>query len=52
MANIAQAKSTQTAYRVTLTNPQGHTWYADEPSDTIKVVKILHRIQFKFYYQR
>lgn len=33
MANIAQAQSTQTAYRVTLTNPQGHTWYADKPSD-------------------
>ncbi|WP_151801518.1 OsmC family protein [Acinetobacter guillouiae] len=33
MANITQAQSTQTAYRVTLTNPQGHIWYADEPSD-------------------
>lgn len=33
MANIAQAHSTQTPYRVTLTNPQGHIWHADEPND-------------------
>lgn len=31
MANLAQAQSTQTPYRVTLTNPQGQIWYADEP---------------------
>ncbi len=33
MAHSAQAFSTQTPYRVTLTNPQGHTWYADEPAE-------------------
>ena len=33
MAHSAQAQSIQTPYRVTLTNPQGHTWYADEPAE-------------------
>ena len=33
MVNIAQAQSTQIPYQVTLTNPQGHIWYADEPND-------------------
>lgn len=33
MANLAQVESTQTPYRVTLTHRQGHTWYADKPSD-------------------
>lgn len=31
MVQIAQAQSTNTPYRVTLTNPQGHIWYVDEP---------------------
>ncbi|MBJ9984391.1 OsmC family protein [Acinetobacter sp. S40] len=31
MLDIVQAKSTQTPYRVTLTDPSGHVWYADEP---------------------
>jgi putative redox protein len=33
MVNFVQAQNTQTPYRVTLINPQGHTWYADEPSE-------------------
>ena len=33
MVHSAQALSIQTPYRVTLSNPQGHTWYADEPLD-------------------
>lgn len=33
MTHSVQALSIQTPYRVTLTNPQGHTWYADEPTD-------------------
>ncbi|WP_224991755.1 OsmC family protein [Acinetobacter pittii] len=33
MANTAQAQSTSTSYRVTLTDPSGHQWFADEPTD-------------------
>ena len=33
MANTAQAQSTSTPYQVTLTNPSGHQWFADEPTD-------------------
>lgn len=33
MANTAQAQSTSTPYRVTLTDPSGHQWFADEPTD-------------------
>lgn len=31
MIHSAVAQSTKTPYRVTLTDPQGHTWYVDEP---------------------
>ena len=31
MSYTAQAQSTQTPYRVTLTDPSGHVWYVDEP---------------------
>ena len=31
MPHSAQAQSTDTAYRVILSDPQGHTWHADEP---------------------
>ena len=30
MVNTAQAQSTSTPYRVTLTDPSGHQWFADE----------------------
>ena len=33
MVNTAQAQSTSTHYRVTLTDPSGHQWFADEPTD-------------------
>ena len=33
MVNTAQAQSTSTPYRVTLTDPSGHQWFADEPTD-------------------
>ncbi len=33
MANTVQAQSTSTPYRVTLTDPSGHQWFADEPTD-------------------
>ncbi|MDN8225645.1 OsmC family protein [Acinetobacter baumannii] len=33
MVNTAQAQSTSTSYRVTLTDPSGHQWFADEPTD-------------------
>ncbi|SPL69835.1 OsmC family protein [Acinetobacter stercoris] len=33
MIHSAQAQSTKTPYRVTLTDPSGHTWYVDEPID-------------------
>lgn len=33
MANTAQAQSTSIPYRVTLTDPSGHQWFADEPTD-------------------
>ena len=33
MTHSAQALSTATPYRVTLTDTSGHTWYADEPMD-------------------
>ncbi|MDX8252747.1 OsmC family protein [Acinetobacter pittii] len=33
MTNTAQAQSTSTSYRVTLTDPSGHQWFADEPTD-------------------
>jgi len=33
MANTAQAQSTSTPYRVTLTDPSSHQWFADEPTD-------------------
>ena len=32
MTHQVQATSTPTAYRVQLTNPQGHQWQADEPA--------------------
>lgn len=32
MTHSAQAHSTDTPYRVTLGNPQGHLWHADEPA--------------------
>ena len=31
MLNTVQAQSTQTPFRVTLTDPSGHVWYVDEP---------------------
>ena len=31
MIHSVLAQSTTTPYRVTLTNPQGHIWYVDEP---------------------
>ena len=31
MIHHAHAQSSSTPYRVTLTDEQGHTWYADEP---------------------
>lgn len=31
MSHSSVAHSTKTPYRVTLTDQQGHTWYADEP---------------------
>ncbi len=31
MIHTANAQSTNTPYRVTLTDPSGHTWYVDEP---------------------
>ncbi|MCG9481945.1 OsmC family protein [Acinetobacter pittii] len=33
MANTAQTQSTSIPYRVTLTDPSGHQWFADEPTD-------------------
>ncbi len=33
MVNTVQAQSTSTPYRVTLTNPSGHQWFGDEPTD-------------------
>jgi putative redox protein len=33
MPHSIQAQSTTIPYRVTLTDPSGHTWYADEPAD-------------------
>ncbi|PSE11360.1 peroxiredoxin [Acinetobacter baumannii] len=33
MVNTAQAQSTSTPYRVTLTDPSDHQWFADEPTD-------------------
>ncbi|MDO7411220.1 OsmC family protein [Acinetobacter baumannii] len=33
MVNTAQAQSTSTPYRVTLTDPSVHQWFADEPTD-------------------
>ena len=33
MSHSAQAQSTDTPYRVKLSDPQGHTWHADEPED-------------------
>lgn len=33
MAHSAHATSTDTSYRVTLGDPQGHVWHADEPAD-------------------
>ena len=33
MTHTAQALSTSTPYRVSLTDSSGHTWYADEPAD-------------------
>lgn len=32
MTHSAQAQSTDTPYRVTLSDPQGHLWHADEPA--------------------
>lgn len=31
MIHSVQAQNTTTPYRVTLTDPSGHTWYVDEP---------------------
>ena len=33
MSHSAQAQSTDTPYRVKLSDPQGHIWHADEPED-------------------
>ncbi|MGK8801070.1 OsmC family protein [Acinetobacter seifertii] len=33
MVNTVQAQSTSIPYRVTLTNPSGHQWFGDEPTD-------------------
>ncbi|QNX62115.1 OsmC family protein [Acinetobacter seifertii] len=33
MVNTVQAQSTFTPYRVTLTDPSGHQWFGDEPTD-------------------
>lgn len=33
MVNTAQAQSNSIPYRVTLTDPSGHQWFADEPPD-------------------
>jgi putative redox protein len=33
MPHSAKAVSTTTPYRVTLSDPQGHSWFADEPKD-------------------
>lgn len=33
MIHSAHAHSSPTPYRVTLNDPQGHTWYVDEPQD-------------------
>ena len=33
MPHSIQAQSTTIPYRVTLTDPSGHTWYADEPTE-------------------
>lgn len=33
MVHSAHATSTDTPYRVTLGDPQGHLWHADEPAD-------------------
>ena len=33
MPHSVTAQSTTTPYRVTLTDPQGHTWYVDEPTE-------------------
>ncbi|WP_212511490.1 OsmC family protein [Acinetobacter seifertii] len=33
MVNTVQAQSTSTPYRVTLTDPSGHQWFGDEPTD-------------------
>lgn len=33
MTHSAHAASTTTPYRVTLGDPQGHAWHADEPAD-------------------
>ncbi|ENV79396.1 hypothetical protein F942_02182 [Acinetobacter ursingii ANC 3649] len=33
MSYTAQAQSTKTPYRVTLTDPSGHVWYVDEPEE-------------------
>ena len=33
MQHQVQASSTSTAYRVTLSDPQGHQWHADEPAE-------------------
>ncbi|MEQ1108548.1 OsmC family protein [Acinetobacter seifertii] len=33
MVNSVQAQSISTPYRVTLTDPSGHQWFGDEPTD-------------------
>ena len=33
MPHSIQAQSTTIPYRVTLTDPSGHTWFADEPTE-------------------
>lgn len=49
MVNTAQAQSTSTPYRVTLTDPSGHQWFADEPTD--KGGQDTTQIRFSFYYR-
>jgi hypothetical protein len=48
MTHTAQALSTATPYRVTLTIPQVISGIQMNPQ--IKGDKILHRIQFNYYY--
>ena len=40
MVNTAQAQSTSTPYQVTLTDPSGHQWFADEPTDKVDKIQL------------